>query len=125
MLDLLLVGLGGCAGAQARFAVSGLAARRFGTRFPYGTVLINLSGSFGLGLFLALAARSFLAEDVYRWIVAVGFCGGYTTFSTYNYETLTMLRQGNLLGGLIGNWLGSYGLGLAAAGAGLGLGNLF
>ena len=94
MWDILLVGAGGFLGAQARYGVSNFAARKFGTAFPYGTYLINLSGSLVLGLFLGLVSRAILAEESYRWLVAVGFCGGYTTFSTFSLESWQLLAGG-------------------------------
>lgn len=125
MLDILLVGAGGFLGAQARYGLSNFASRKWGTAFPYGTIIINLSGSFLLGLFLGLVGRAILADEAYRWLVAVGFCGGYTTFSTYTYETLTLLRERKRLAGLAANLVGSYVAGLLAALVGFGLGNLF
>lgn len=122
-LDILVVGAGGSLGAILRFMVSTVFARRFGTRFPYGTFFINVSGSFILGLFLTLAAQQIMADQVYRWLIAVGFCGGYTTFSTYTYETLTMVRERRLLVALLANFLGSYLLGLLGALAGVSLAN--
>jgi CrcB protein len=124
MLDVLLVGVGGFVGANARYILSNWFARRFGTAFPYGTLFINVSGSFILGLFLALVGRSILADEAYRWLVAVGFCGGYTTFSTYTYETLTLIRDSGYGRGLLLNLLGSYLLGLAGALSGFWLGNI-
>ena len=124
MLDILIVGTGGFIGANARFIISTLFAKRFGTAFPYGTVFINVTGSFVLGLFLALAAHSLLNDAVYRWLIAVGFCGGYTTFSTFSYESLVLLREGKYAHSLLGNLLGSYILGLVAALLGTLLGNL-
>ena len=125
MLDILLVGAGGFLGAQARYGLSNFASHKFGTAFPYGTIIINLSGSLLLGLFLGLVDRAVLADEAYRWLVVVGFCGGYTTFSTYTYESLTLLREGKPFAALAANLVGSYVVGLLAALAGFGLGNLF
>ncbi|HEX2909740.1 MAG TPA: fluoride efflux transporter CrcB [Chloroflexia bacterium] len=124
MLDLLLVGAGGFVGANARFILSNFFAKRLGTAFPYGTVVINLTGSFILGLFVTLAARSIMADQAYRWLIATGFCGGYTTFSTWTYETLTMLHERRYPAALVFNLLGSYGLGLLATFLGVWFGNL-
>ncbi|HEX2915821.1 MAG TPA: fluoride efflux transporter CrcB [Chloroflexia bacterium] len=124
MWEVVLVAAGGFLGANARFICSNWFARRFGTAFPYGTFFINLSGSFLLGLFLTLATRSILPDPAYRALIAVGFCGGYTTFSTYTYETLTLLREGRIARAWMSNLLGSYLVGVIAALAGVALGNL-
>lgn len=124
-MDLLLVGAGGFLGANARYILSSYAARRLGTAFPYGTFFINITGSFILALFSALASRSILAGVEYRWLVAVGFCGGYTTFSTYTFETLTMLRERNLRAALLFYLIGSFIAGLLSALVGFWLGNVF
>ncbi len=124
MWDILLVGAGGFFGAQARFGVSNYFSKKWGTAFPYGTVIINLSGSFLLGLFLGLAGKAIFADEAYRWLVEVGFCGGYTTFSTYTYETLTLLRENKMSAALTANLIGSYFLGLLVALGGFWLGNM-
>lgn len=125
MWDILLVGVGGFLGAQARYGVSNFFSKKYGTAFPYGTIVINLSGSFILGLCLGLSGRAIFSDEAYRWLVAVGFCGGYTTFSTYTYETLTLWREKRVMAGVGTNLVGSYILGLVAALAGFLLGNSF
>ena len=123
MLDIFLVGAGGFVGANARFIVATYFAKRFGTSFPYGTLFINVTGSFILGLFLALAAHAVITDEALRWLIAVGFCGGYTTFSTFTFETLTLIREKRPFQAIFGNVLVSYVLGLAAALLGTVIGN--
>jgi CrcB protein len=99
MLAYLWVALGGALGSVSRFWLSGLAAERFGERFPWGTVLINVTGSFVIGIFAALTAtdrRPFASAGV-RQFVMVGICGGYTTFSSFSLQTLDLLRDRNWL----------------------------
>jgi len=110
------VGIGGFLGSNARYWLGGWLAGRLGSFFPYHTLIINVTGSFMLGLFMTLSL-SLPWHQRWRWGVAIGFLGGYTTFSTYEYESLNLLTQGqrlyagaNLLGslllGLVGVWLG-------------------
>ncbi|HUJ24433.1 MAG TPA: fluoride efflux transporter CrcB [Myxococcales bacterium] len=86
---IFLVALGGAFGAVARYGVATAFARRIGTEWPWGTLFINLTGSF---LIAVLAAR--LSSDNLRFLLPVGFVGAYTTFSTYEYETLRMMQDG-------------------------------
>lgn len=94
----LWVALGGALGSVARFACSGLAARWFGLGFPWGTLFVNVTGSFAIGLLASLSApdgRPWLAPDA-RAFVLVGILGGFTTFSSFSLETLTLARNGSL-----------------------------
>jgi CrcB protein len=109
----LVVGIGGFIGANARFVVGQWAAQKWGTAFPYGTFLINITGSFILGLFATLTLR-FAWSDSWRLLIAIGFVGAYTTFSTFEYETLQLVAQGTWARAL-GNILGSVLCGFAAA----------
>jgi CrcB protein len=122
-MEYLVVGLGGFLGANARYVVASWVVQRFGALFPYGTFIINMSGSFILAFFLAyLQDRTFIHPH-YRLFFAVGFLGAYTTFSTFTYESLRLLQEGNLLLGLI-NVLGSASVGLLGAFLGFVLGGL-
>ena len=94
LIHCLAVGAGGFLGALCRMGVAATAARLFGTGFPVGTLLINVSGSFALGWFLARAARGWPVPDAVQLAVTVGFLGAYTTFSTFVYETDALARGG-------------------------------
>jgi CrcB protein len=95
--DYLAIGTGGFLGAIARYAVAGWAADRFGSQFPYGTLIINVSGSLVIGIFLAAITGRFAPPPQIRLVFAVGFLGAYTTFSTFSYEALALLRAGSFL----------------------------
>jgi fluoride exporter len=94
LINCLAVGAGGFAGALCRFGVAAASNRLFGTRFPFGTLLINLSGSFVLGWFLARVARGWQVASSVQLAVTVGFLGAYTTFSTFMFESDAMIRSG-------------------------------
>jgi CrcB protein len=113
VVKYLVVGIGGFIGANARFVVGQWAAQKWGIAFPYGTFIINVTGSFILGLFATLALR-FAWNDNWRLLIAIGFVGAYTTFSTFEYETLQLVAQGTW-GRALGNILGSVLCGFAAA----------
>jgi CrcB protein len=115
----LAVGAAASFGAVARYLIDQAAARRFGAVFPLGTWLINITGSFVLGLVTGLAAHHGLSTHVVA-VVGTGVCGGYTTFSTFSYETVRLMEDGSGLLAL-GNLAGSVACGLAAAALGLGL----
>ncbi|MGA2951793.1 MAG: fluoride efflux transporter CrcB [Caulobacteraceae bacterium] len=115
----LWVALGGALGSVARYACSSLAAAWFGETFPFGTLIINVVGSFVIGFFAAVTGpdgRLLVAGDM-RQFVMVGICGGYTTFSSFSYQTLTLAQGGefvragaNIVGSvvfcLLAVWLG-------------------
>lgn len=94
MLQYLWIGLGGFIGANTRYVLQQWAANLWGADFPYGTLVINVSGSFIIGLFLTLATGRLALPVEARLFVAVGFLGGFTTFSSFSYETLRLLEQG-------------------------------
>ncbi len=114
----LLISLGAVLGANARYLIGGWAAERWGTSFPFGTLLINVSGSLALGIFLTYATDRALVDPRYRQLVAIGFLGAYTTFSTYTFESVTLMLNGSGWAGLT-NLLGSAVLGAFAVGLGI------
>jgi fluoride exporter len=122
MWPYLLIALAGVLGANARYLVSTWVANRAGVGFPYGTFLINASGSFAIGLLLELIADRFGNNSDARFIVATGFLGAYTTFSTFGYETVALIRQGAIRLALV-NALGSAAVGVAGAGLGIAIGS--
>jgi CrcB protein len=101
MLGALFVALGGGIGSVTRYLVSGWFASRFGPAFPYGTFVINITGSFIIGVFLAFAQQRVSLSPYWRLFFAVGFVGGYTTFSTFEYESVRLLQEGEMLLGAL------------------------
>ncbi len=97
---VLLVGLGGFVGANARYLLNLWMSNWAGSAFPWGTLLINVTGSFALALFIAWAANRTTLIPELRFLFATGFCGAYTTFSTYANETIALFRDQQWLAGL-------------------------
>ena len=93
----LWIALGAVVGASARYFLSGYIARSVSATFPYGTLIINITGSLVLGFFLILASERMLLDPRWRLLVAVGFCGSYTTFSSYAFESFALIEQGQWL----------------------------
>jgi len=119
-VNYLWIAVGAVAGASARYFLSGLIARNFSATFPYSTLLINVTGSLVLGFFLVYSIDRVLLDPRWRLLIAVGFCGSYTTFSSYAFESFALLEQGQWL--LVGlNALASNVLCLAAVLAGAAL----
>jgi CrcB protein len=123
-VDYLFVGLGGFLGANARYLVAHWIGLRYGTSFPYGTLIINVSGSFVIGLFVVLVTERFIVHPHWRLFFAVGFLGAYTTFSTFSFESLALMKNGFWLLSLL-NMVGSVVLGLMATLSGVMLARLF
>lgn len=92
MERLLLVALGGAIGTIARYLTSLVAGRWFGADFPYGTLIVNLSGAFIIGLVQELATETALVSDNTRLFVTTGMMGGLTTYSTFSYETVRLME---------------------------------
>ena len=122
MLEVLFVALGGAIGSVARYLLGGWFAARFGAVFPYGTFVINVTGSFIIGLFLAYAQDRVSLSPYWRLFFAVGFVGGYTTFSTFEYESIRLFQDGEMLLGAL-YLMGSVVTGGVAAIAGIALGS--
>jgi len=93
----LWISLGAVVGASARYFLSDYIAKSFGSSFPYGSLLVNISGSLLLGFFLVLASERIVLDARWRFLIAIGFCGSYTTFSSYAYETFALFEQGRWL----------------------------
>ena len=119
LMAYLWVGIGGALGSMARYGASGLVARIAGGTFPFGTMVVNVSGAVVIGFFAALSIPEgrFLIPPPARLFVMTGICGGYTTFSTFSLETFNLMRDGewyrvaaNVTGSvalcLIAVWLG-------------------
>jgi len=94
MIDCLIVGLGGFIGAVARYMIALWIGQKWGKSFPLGTFVINVSGSFLIGLLMSLFTERFMVNPQWRLLLVVGFLGAYTTFSTFEYETGALLRDG-------------------------------
>src|SRR2546421_11991980 len=95
MRAYLWVSLGAILGANLRYFLSRLTAKLTTVDFPYGTLIINVTGSFILGLFMIWTTERVLADVRWRWLIAIGFCGSYTTFSSYAFETIASMEQGH------------------------------
>ncbi len=100
MLPILLVAAGGALGAVARYLVANAFAQRVGAGWPWGTLFINVSGCLLISLFLG-AGSSRIAQSNLRYLLPIGFVGAYTTFSTYEYETLRLLQLGRAASALV------------------------
>lgn len=95
MISYLWVAIGGALGSVLRFWMSGIAARQFGETFPWGTLIVNISGSFAIGFFATLTGPNgrWLVTPLGRQFFMIGICGGYTTFSSFSLQTLSLIQD--------------------------------
>ncbi len=112
------VALGGACGASLRFYISQLVLNWLGKGFPFATLMVNITGSFVMGLLYQLIEHDLLDIHVHRTLIGVGFLGAFTTFSTFSLDTMLLLQQGDMLKAAI-NILLNVSLCIAAAGLGL------
>ncbi len=92
--DFLAISVAAILGANLRYVLSRVAAKEFGPIFPYGTLIINALGSFIVGLFVIWTTERVLVDPRWRLLVVVGFCGSFTTFSSYAFESMSYFEQG-------------------------------
>jgi CrcB protein len=97
VIAYLWISIGAIVGASARYFVSRFVAKVASAAFPYGTLLINVTGSFILGLFLVWSTERALPDPRWRLLIAIGFCGSYTTFSSYAFESFSLFEQGHYM----------------------------
>ena len=121
MKDFLAISVAAIVGANLRYLISRFAARELGLVFPYGTLAINIVGSFIVGFFVIWTTERVLIDPRWRLLVVIGFCGSFTTFSSYAFETVSYFEQGQwglMLANILSNnllCLGGALAGMAAA----------
>lgn len=120
-MSYVLILTGGGVGSLARYLVGSAIMTRFAARFPLGTLAVNVTGSFLIGLLMTLLTERFQPHPNWRLLLVVGFLGGYTTFSSFEWETYAAVREGGFWIGLA-NVVGSVTLGYAAVWIGAMLG---
>jgi len=118
--DFLAISIAAILGANLRYLLSRVATDEFGPVFPFGTLIINVIGSFIVGLFVIWTTERVLLDPRWRLLVAVGFCGSFTTFSGYAFETMSLFERGQW-GLMTANIVGNNLLCLAGALAGMAL----
>ena len=124
MQKYLLIAVGGALGSVARYWVGSTISSRVGVRFPYGTLIVNLTACVIIGFTLTFLGKRADLDPAWRFLIPIGFIGAYSTFSTYEWETLTTLRSGAFfLAGLYA--IGSMVLGLVAVWGGAALAEAF
>jgi fluoride exporter len=117
MYRIALIGAAGLAGTLARYWISGWADERWGTSFPIGTLMVNLTGCLAIGFLFQATQEKYLVDPVTRTAILIGLLGGFTTFSSFGIQTFNMLRDGEIflatlnvvvsnVGGMILVWAG-------------------
>jgi CrcB protein len=101
LIRYLLVVIGGGTGALARYVAASAIMTRFGGKFPLGTLVINVTGSFLIGFLMTMLTERFKLDPNWRLLLVVGFLGGYTTFSSFEWETYSSVRDGGLWTGML------------------------
>jgi len=101
LIRYLVVFVGGGVGALARYIAASAIMNRFGGPFPLGTLVINVTGSFLIGFLMTMLTERFHLDPIWRLLLVVGFLGGYTTFSSFEWETFTAVREGALWNGML------------------------
>jgi len=97
MTKYLIIALGGAIGSMLRFWAGGYVGGRWGTRFPYGTFVINVTASFLIGFIMTILAERTHLSPSWRYLLVIGFLGGYSTFSSFEYETFRVFEDGEFL----------------------------
>jgi CrcB protein len=95
--NIILIGVGGFLGSVFRYLVTVFLARQFTSSFPLGTLTVNIVGCFLIGILFALSEKGNLLTPEWRIFLTTGFCGGFTTFSTFSYESIKLLQDGEIL----------------------------
>ncbi|MBS1624701.1 MAG: fluoride efflux transporter CrcB [Bacteroidetes bacterium] len=118
--QLILIGLGGMMGSVARYLMAGYLSKLMPSAFPYGTFAVNIIGCLIVGIIYGLSARFYWLTPEWRFFLATGFCGGYTTFSSFAFENIQLIQQSNYVVFILYG-IASFGIGLLAVFAGLSL----
>ena len=122
-MNIIAIAVGAAIGANLRYSLSIWAAQRWGASFPYGTLIVNVIGSFAIGVVLVLATTRLNLSDPARLLIVTGLLGGFTTFSSLSFETYTLVTSGSwMAAGLY--VLSSFGLGIASVFLGAGIARL-
>ncbi|MBI4665630.1 MAG: fluoride efflux transporter CrcB [Nitrospinae bacterium] len=118
MSQYMAVALGGAIGSSLRYFVSGAVYEKFGAAFPYGTLAVNIIGCFFIGLLMEMAEARFTMPPQIKLLLTVGVLGGFTTFSTFSFETLALMRDGMAMKAAV-NIIGTVAICLTASWAGM------